>query len=169
VYLTKGTPATAAPTPPTPGSGSGSGSGSANASAIKPDAGPAASIAPPGMIVVKRIDGTVFAVSEKPVTLAEYKTVFADHKQATTGDDDPVTNITYDEARSYARTKGGRLLRPDEWDWASTTPGVAVSPAGQLEWVESPEGKRTVKQHGKTEVRADKEYKDVTFRMARDI
>jgi hypothetical protein len=35
--------------------------------------------------------------------------------------------------------------------------------------VESPEGQRQVRQHGKTETRADKEHKDVTFRMARDI
>jgi len=59
-------------------------------------------------------------------------------------------------------------LRSDEWDAATTTPGVVVAD-GVFEWVESPEGKRTVRQHGKTLVRPDAAQKDVTFRVAKDL
>ena len=34
---------------------------------------------------------------------------------------------------------------------------------------ETPEGKREVRQHGKTQTRPDKGQKDVTFRVAKDI
>jgi formylglycine-generating enzyme required for sulfatase activity len=44
--------------------------------------------------------------------------------------------VSYNDARAYARTRGGKLLTPDEWDAALSTPGV--QPAGDLlEWVES--------------------------------
>ncbi len=163
VYLQRDTsPATASP-PPDKGSGS--------RGATQPPSTDAsvALKAPAGMILVKRPNGTQFAVDAQPVTVAAFRTVFADHKQPG-GQDDPVISIKYDEARSFARTKGNRLVRSDEWEWASTTPGVTVSPAGLLEWVEPGDDKRNVRQHGKAEARADgKEYKDVTFRMARDI
>jgi serine/threonine-protein kinase len=165
VYL-KDSSATAAARPKTTGSGGSAGSGG-------PVAGPTidakqAPTAPPGMILVTATDGRVFAIDEKPVSVTAYKTMYGEHKQTGSGDD-PVTNITYDAARSYANTKGGRLVRPDEWTAASTQPGFMVSPAGLLEWVESPEGKRTVVQHGKNEVRADTPHTDVTFRMAKDL
>jgi hypothetical protein len=120
------------------------------------------------MILVKAPDGREFAVDEKPVTLTAYRTVFADHKQSG-GPDDPVVLIKYDEARSFAKTKGNRLLRADEWQLASTTAGFVVSPAGIMEWVEPRDDKKNVMQHGKSEVRPNKEFKDVTFRMAHDI
>ena len=81
--------------------------------------------------------------------------------------DGPVVMVSYDGARSYASTRGGRLLRSEEWDAAVVTPGVVVAD-GVLEWVESSEGKRTVRQHGKVLQRPDKEQKDVTFRVAKD-
>ena len=50
----------------------------------------------------------------------------------------PVVLVSYNEARSYAETRGGRLLTTDEWDAAATTPGFHV--ADELfEWVESPD------------------------------
>jgi len=167
VYLQRDTsPATAAPGPD-------KGSGSAGSSSVitpTPDAAAAEGPkAPAGMIVVKRADGTQFFIDEKPVSAATYRTVFADHKQPG-GPDDPVINIRYDEARSFAKTKGNRLVRADEWETASTAAGFTVSPAGQLEWVEPGVDKKNVRQHGKSEIRDDKkEYKDVTFRMAHDI
>ena len=54
------------------------------------------------------------------------------------------------------------MLHSDEWDRAVTTPGVVVTD-GLFEWVESPEAKREVRQHGKSQIRPDKEHKDVTF------
>jgi len=162
VYLQRSGKPPAAP--PVVGSG---GSAASGGVAPTPDA-PSVPVPPEGMVLVKKPDGSTIFVSAKPITLAAYQAVFADHKQEGGKPDDPVTMITYDEARSFARTSNGRLLRPEEWDAASTTPGF-ISVDGLFEWVESPEGQRTVRQHGKTETRPDKKHKDVTFRMARDI
>lgn len=161
VYLQRGSSEPAAPAA-VPDSGSAPGS----AATVTPDA-PAAPEVPPGMIRVQLPDGGELFVDAEPVTVAEFKKVFADHKQAGKPDD-AVTGIKYDEAQAFARTSNGRLLRAAEWTAASTTPGfIAVD--GMWEWVESPKEKRMVVQHGKSATRPDKEQKDVTFRMARDV
>lgn len=166
VYMQRDT-ATAAP-PPATGSGSAAGSSSVVVTPV-PDAGaaPADPKAPPGMVLVKTDRGTI-AVDEKPVRAELYRTVFADHKQ--TGPAGEVVSVTYVKARSFAKTKGNRLLRADEWQKASTTPGFMASTAGLLEWVEPGADRKNVIGHGKADARPDdKEFKDVTFRMARDI
>ena len=157
VYL--GRDEAAAQAPPTPGH-----DGSNN----PPAASDAAVPTPPvGMALVKHPDGSPwFFVDQKPVSATDFKQLFQDHAQPMS--DDPVVEVSYDQARSYAKTRGGRLLRADEWDAAATTPGVTVSD-GVLEWVESLEGKRTVRQHGKTLIRPDKPQKDVSFRVAKDL
>ena len=162
VYLQRGESAEA--TPPTTGSGSG-----AVVTPLDPPLADAAPpIAPAGMILVKKADGSPwFYADANVVTAAQYRSVFADHKQGGKPED-AVVNIKYDEARSYARTKGGRLLRAAEWDAASTTPGF-ISTDGLLEWVEPGADKVNAKKHGKGEVRPDGAQKDVTFRMAKDI
>ncbi len=120
------------------------------------------------MVMVKHPDGSPwFLVDEAPVPAAAYKKLFSDHDQPG-APDAPTVQVSYDGARSYASTRGGRLLRSDEWDAAVVTPGVVVAD-GIFEWVESPEGKRTVRQHGKIVQRPDKEQKDVTFRVAKDL
>jgi len=171
VYLQRGDTESASP-PPTPGSGS-------TGSAVTPPApdAPAPPKVPAGMILVKLPDGRQLFVDAQPVSLDKYKAVFADHKQPGKDDkhpakpDDPVALVRYDEAQAFARTinaANGRLLRAAEWTAASTTPGF-VSVDGLWEWVESPKDARTVVQHGKSQTRPDKDYKDVTFRMAQDI
>jgi serine/threonine-protein kinase len=156
------------------GDGAATGSGSAGSGAVVTplpvpvDAAAPAPVVPAGMIVVRKPDGTAwFYVDANPVTSAQFKTVFADHKQSGKPDD-PVVMIKYDEARSYARTKGGRLLRAAEWDAASTTPGF-IAADGVFEWVEPGADKVNVKKHGKGAARPDGAQKDVTFRMAKDI
>ncbi|HET9987389.1 MAG TPA: serine/threonine-protein kinase [Kofleriaceae bacterium] len=150
--------------------GSGSGSGSSGFSVVDKTADGGTAIDPKSttMTLVKHADGTPwFLVDEAPVPAALYKKLFSNHEQP--GDSNaPVVQVSYDGARSYASTRGGRLLRSDEWDAATTTPGVVVAD-GIYEWVESPEGKRTVRQHGKTLVRPDGAQKDVTFRVAKDL
>jgi serine/threonine protein kinase len=143
-----------------------------------PSAGsaPAGSAAPPGgepaasaMVLVHRRDGTPwFYVDPQPVSAAAFRAVFAEHEQPGSPGD-AVVMVSYNEARSYAKTRGGRLLTNDEWDSASTTPGVLVS--GELfEWVESPdETSKVVRRRGKSAVRPDQRQKDVTFRMARQL
>jgi hypothetical protein len=146
-----------------PATGGGGSAGSSSGFVVGSGSGSA--VLPAGMVMVRHPNGSPwFVVDDKPVTAAAFKQVFADHQQV---GDDAVVNVGYDAARSYATTRGGRLLRSDEWDAATVTPGVTVAD-GVFEWVESPEGKRTVRQHAKTLVRPDKEQKDVTFRVARD-
>lgn len=159
----------AAPPPPDAATlGRDAGRGSAG----KPgDAGSAddPALAPPtGMLLVKHGDGTPWLfVDAEPVSAATYHLVFTKHDQAGNADA-PVTDVSYDEARSFARTRGGRLLRSDEWDAAAVTAGFVVRD-GIFEWVESFDTKKTVRQHGKTLVRADSAQKDVTFRIAKDL
>jgi hypothetical protein len=120
------------------------------------------------MILVRKPTGEPwFFVEEKPVSAGAFQQLFADHTQGG-APGDPVTMITYDRARSYAQTHGGRLLRDDEWDRAVATPGVVVGD-GLYEWVESPPGKLEVREHGRSQIRPDKEQNDVTFRMAKDL
>jgi serine/threonine protein kinase len=118
------------------------------------------------MVLVHRADGTPwFYVDPRPVTVASFRQLFAKHEQAG-GPDDPVVMVSYNEARSYATTRGGRLLTSDEWDSAAANPGVRVGDT--LEWVESPdENNRITRQRGKSVVRPDRPQKDVTFRMAK--
>jgi hypothetical protein len=160
VYLQRGD----VETPARPPLGSAGSAGSAVAPA--PDA-PSAPVVPPGMILVRLPDGGQVFVDARPVTAAAFRKVFADHKQAATPED-AVVMIKYDQATAFARTSGGRLLRAAEWTAASTTPGF-ISLDGMWEWVESPKESRVVVQHGKSQPRADKEHKDVTFRMAVDV
>ena len=74
-----------------------------------------------------------------------------------------------------------RLLSSAEWDSAATTPGVQLSD-NLFEWVESPGDPRNAKQVRRRGASASKAsrpvlsmerpdtgYKDVTFRMAKDI
>jgi serine/threonine-protein kinase len=165
VYLTKGEDAPQKPAQT--GSAGSAGSGSGSSAAVVP--GTTAHPVPDGMVLVTKPDGKAwFYVDEKPITADAYQKMFADHKQGGMGDD-PVVDVAYDAARSYAQSaRGGRLLRADEWDRAATTPGFVVTD-GVYEWVESPEGKREVRQHGKSQARPDKGQKDVTFRVAKDI
>jgi serine/threonine-protein kinase len=151
---------------PGKGSGSGSGSGSNGFAIVDPasDGGTPAQT----MVLVKHPDGSPwFLVDEAPVPASAFKKLFSTHDQPGSAEA-PTVQVSYDGARSYASTRGGRLLRSDEWDAATTTPGVVVAD-GLFEWVESPEGKRTVRQHGKVVVRPDNPQKDVTFRVAKDL
>jgi formylglycine-generating enzyme required for sulfatase activity len=117
-------------------------------------------------VLVRKRDGTPwFYVDARPVSAAAFRQVFADHTQPA-GPGGAVVMVSYTQARSYAQTRGGRLLSGDEWDSAVNTPGV--QPGELLEWIESPDANnRTVRQRGKTAVRPDDAQPDVTFRMAK--
>ncbi|MDB4955933.1 MAG: serine/threonine protein kinase [Myxococcales bacterium] len=155
------------------------GKSAATAPADPGSATAAAPVVPAGMLLVKRPNGTPwFFVDAKPVSANALHALFADHVQA---GDDPVVMVSYDEARSYAKSNGGRLLKSEEWDAAAQVRGF-VTIDGLFEWVESPEGKRLVRgtvrsesanvgERGQTksQTRPDKDQKDVSFRMAKDI
>jgi serine/threonine protein kinase len=162
VYMRKGD-ATAS----TSSQGSGSAVATIDAGATPGSGSNAKPSVPDGMLLVKKADGTTFLADTAPVSLADYKAVFAKHEQQGKATD-PVIDLSYTEAKSYAMTRGRRLLTPEEWDAASVTPGFVVAGKSILEWVESPdEKKRIAKQHGKTETRPDAKQKDVTFRTGK--
>jgi formylglycine-generating enzyme required for sulfatase activity len=93
--------------------------------------------------------------------------MFAKHDPAAKADA-PVTMVSYNEARSYVSTRGGRLLTGEEWDAAARTPSFSAT-EGILEWVDSPGDRKAVRQRGVSEIRADAKHRDVTFRLARDL
>jgi eukaryotic-like serine/threonine-protein kinase len=134
-------------------------------------AGSATSTAPApagGAVLVHKSDGTPwFLVDARPVSDAAFRQVFADHAQPAAAGG-AVVMVSYNDARAYASTRGGKLLTADEWDAALSTPGV--QPAGDLlEWVDSPEGSdektKLVRQGGKSQPRPDQAQPDVTFRV----
>jgi serine/threonine-protein kinase len=141
---------------------------------LRRDSAPAAAVGaaalqpPVGMILVHHPDGKPwFFVDARPVAAGAFHQVFGAHEQAG-GPDDAVVMVSYNDARSYAGTRHGRLLTTDQWDSAAATPGFQV--AGELlEWVESPDENKRVRQRGKSAVRPDGAQKDVTFRMAKDL
>jgi serine/threonine-protein kinase len=141
----------------------------AGATAALPDAAGAVTEPPGDMVLVRKPDGTPwFYVDARPITVAAFRQVFAKHEQAGATDGDPVVLVSYNEARSYANTRGGRLLTSAEWDSALATPGFQVT-GNLFEWVESPSEKdKVVRQPGKSVVRADKPQNDITFRMAKN-
>ena len=123
---------------------------------------------PAPLVLVHKPDGSPwFYVDPLPVTTRAFHQLFDKHEQAG-NPTDAVVMVSYTEARSFARTRGGRLLTSEEWDSASTTPGFRVS-GDLLEWVESPDDGKLARQHGKSIVRPDKPQIDVTFRMAKQL
>ena len=76
--------------------------------------------------------------------------------------------VSYDEARSFATTRGGRLLTAEEWDAASRTPSFTTD--GMYEWVDSPTDKKAIRQRGgASQIRGDARHRDVTFRTAKNL
>jgi eukaryotic-like serine/threonine-protein kinase len=138
--------------------------------ATTPAGSTTAPAAPGDTVVVRRSDGTPwFVVDARPVSDAAFRRVFAEHRQPV-APGGAVVMVSYNDARAYARTRGGKLLTPEEWDAALSTPGV--QPAGDLlEWVESSESSdektKLVRQNGKSLPRPDQGQPDVTFRMAK--
>jgi serine/threonine protein kinase len=136
-----------------------------DAAAAAPDAAPAPK--PEGMLLVKKKDGAPFYADAKPVRLDAFRQVFKTHDQKG-NPDDAVVMVSYNEARSYAQTRGNRLLTVEEWDLAAAVEGF-VSDGQLLEWIDSPGDKeKTIHKRGSTATRPDQKHKDVTFRMGRD-
>ena len=117
--------------------------------------------------MIRHPDGTAwFYVEPRPVSVAAFRQLFGKHDQAG-APTDAVIDVSYNEARSYATTRGGRLLTSEEWDAATVTPGVQLA-GDLLEWIDSPdESKRAARQRGKSQIRTDQPQPDVTFRLAR--
>ncbi len=121
------------------------------------------------MLLVRKPDGSPwFYADPRPVAVGVYRELFVKHVQPG-GATDPVTAVSYTEARSFAATRGGRLMTTAEWEAAQRTPSF-VAASGLFEWIDSPdEHARTVRARGKSAVRPDEAHPDVTFRTARDL
>jgi hypothetical protein len=141
----------------------------APADAVEIAPAPDALEVPAGLLLVKLQSGAQLLVDAKPISLDGYRAVFAKHEQAGNAED-AVAGVSYTEAKSFALTKGRRLLTSDEWDAAAVVAGFVVAD-GRWEWVDSPDEKnKTVRQHGgKTQTRSDAKAKDVTFRTAKSL
>jgi serine/threonine-protein kinase len=123
---------------------------------------------PGGMLLVRHADGSPWLYADaRPVAETAFRRVFAGHVQPGP-DDAPVVDVSYDQARSYAASQGGRLLNSAEWDAAASTPGFFPAD-GLAEWVESPGGSWLVRRPGVHDTRPDAPQADVTFRIARDL
>jgi serine/threonine protein kinase len=170
VYLRRPTEPAAAgePPPPRPPPGPAMGPGSGGGGPGTGGSAAATAAVPRGMLLVARANGAPwFYVDARPVSAATYREVFATHDPSAKPDA-PVVNVTYNEARSFVTTRGGRLLTSEEWDAAARTPSF-VATEGIYEWVDSPGDKKTIRQRGFNQIRADAKHRDVTFRMAKDL
>jgi hypothetical protein len=145
---------------------------------VKPiDAAPAPPpdpVAPAGMVLVKKADGTPwFFVDAAPVAHGAYAKVFPKQKKPSPQlDDKPVTGVAYNFARAYAQSVERRLLSGEEYEAALATSGVEAAPAGTWEWVDagaSTDKQKPVRAPGKQATRPQTGQKDVTFRLAQDL
>jgi len=135
---------------------------------------PAEPTPPPGMVLVKKPDGTPwFFVDPEPVAHGAYAKVFPKQKKLSPQlDRQPVTGVAYNFARAYAQSVDRRLLTADEYAAALATPGVEAAPAGLWEWIDaaaSPAKDKPVRAPGKQAMRPQTGQKDVTFRLAVDV
>jgi serine/threonine-protein kinase len=124
---------------------------------------------PPGMVLVSRSDRSPwFFVGKAAVTHAEYAAFYPKHKVPRNAGAAPVTGVDYHFARAFAQTSGKRMLRDDEWDAASKTPGFAAA-VGLFEWVDSGKTEAPLVRRGAKVEPRKSAARDVTFRLAQDL
>lgn len=148
--------------------------------APRADAAPAAAndpVAPAGMLLVRKPDGSPWLfVAVAPVSHGEYAAVRPQEKQPQKRkklNAQPVIQVAYAQAASYAQEKGARLPTPDEWAAAAVAAGF--KPAGKLaEWVDDgsvgQQAARAIRTYpDKAEKLRPGPHANVTFRLAKDL
>ena len=148
--------------------------------APKADAAPVRRVdpaVPPGMLLVRKPDGSPWLfVAATPVSHGEYAEARPEEKQPQKRkklNAQPVVQVAYAQAESFALAKGARLPTPDEWAAAAATEGF--KPAGKLaEWVDDgsvgQQAARATRTHpDKAEKLRPGPHANVTFRLARDL
>ena len=129
-------------------------------------------VAPAGMVLVKKPDGTPWLfVDARPVTAGEWAKGFPKLKPPkAAAADQPVTTAPYNFAKAYAQTVNKRLLTEAEWQAAIGTTGVVASPS-LYEWIAPAAGKQApVRAPGQPPaMRPLAGQKDVTVRLGRDL
>ncbi|MBK9069689.1 MAG: serine/threonine protein kinase [Myxococcales bacterium] len=111
------------------------------------------------------VGGKQVAVEVAPVTTAAYRAVVADAPAAP--DEQPVTNISYTQARAFAEASGKRLATRDEL--AAAADKIAAPPGMLWEWVASEAPRRTIIRGLTSKEVPDDPRPDVTFRLAQDV
>ncbi len=125
---------------------------------------------PEGFLLVKKPDGVpAFFVARLPVSKKDFGQPSKKHDGL-----DPAVELSYEEARAYARQKGGRMMTTAEWDLAVVTEGFAPAGVNIWEWVDDGIRDTKVRQirrapSGAATRESFKDYKDVTFRVVRDL
>jgi len=139
--------------------------------AASSDGGPAAD-PHAGMLLARDDKGRAIVwVERTPVTNRAYAETVKGHRFAADDADRPVTGVSFEAARSYARQRGKRLLRADEWPPARDTLGFIPAGMRTWEWVDDgKDGKdravrRVPDDSSRKKAAGDK---DVTFRLAED-
>ncbi len=86
-----------------------------------------------------------FWLGQTPVTQAAYQRVVGTNPSHFKGDNLPVEQVTWDEAKQYCEAVGGRLPTEAEWEYAART-GTAVARYGNLDaiaWYQGNRGSQT--------------------------
>jgi serine/threonine-protein kinase len=141
----------------------------------RPDAGVVSALAAPdGMIVVRDPNGQAqFFVDRLPVSHRQFAAFVKSHKIPSGEADRPVTSVSFDAARGYARQRGKRLLRIDEWQSALDTLGFVPAGMRTWEWVDDgvakPKTRPVRRVNDGREQRKPAGDKTTTFRLAQDL
>jgi eukaryotic-like serine/threonine-protein kinase len=128
---------------------------------------------PAGMLPVRIGDRTAFFVDRFAVTNKQYAELIKTHKFPTAEKNSPVTNVSFEYAKAYAKMRGKRLVTAGEWDSVQLTNGFA--PAGMKYWEWVDDGKPSDKQrpvrrpNGGESKRPATGDKVTTFRLAQDL
>jgi serine/threonine-protein kinase len=149
--------------------------------APRTDAAPATShdpAAPAGMVLVRKPDGSPWVfVAAAPVTLGDYAQARPAEKQPEKRkklNAQPVVQVAYGQAESYAQVKGARLPTPQEWAAATKAAGFKPAGKGLSEWVDDGTvGQQALRAVATFPDRTDKlrpgPHANVTFRLAKDL
>ena len=137
------------------------------------DAPPPAPPEPPDdMLYVPPLAGMRgFFVDRAAVTNAAYAEKVKAHRYAKALGDRPVTGASFAQAQAYARKRGKRLLRTDEWDRALAADRFAPAGMRIWEWVDDgvPSAReRHVRKGGESGHRPPAGRPDIGFRLALD-
>jgi serine/threonine-protein kinase len=126
---------------------------------------------PPGMLAVPAEGArAAFFVDRAPVTNREYAEFKKSHRFARKDAERPVTGVPFAYAVEYAKFRGKRLLRVEEWAAASSVPSFVLGGMKLYEWVDDgarDAGDRPVRGvNGAAREHKAAGDKSVTFRLA---
>jgi eukaryotic-like serine/threonine-protein kinase len=134
--------------------------------------------APAGMLLVRKPDGSPWLfVAAAPVSHGEYAAARPAEKQPDKRkklNAQPVVQVSYAQAESYAMSKGARLPTQEEWEAAARESGFKPAGKGLSEWVDDGSvGQQAPRAIRSFPDRADKlrpgPHANVTFRLAKDL